>query len=109
MNLPEEYRDLVEGYLESLEATRAELEALADALARDDGAALPALRAIAHKLAGNGASFGFPEITEAAKAVTRAARAFMEAPALGSAGVADRARALARVCATVRSEFTAHR
>lgn len=114
MNLPEEYRDLVEGYLASLEPTCAQIDALALALVQDQVERLAELRAIAHKLAGNGASFGFPEITDAAKAVTLSARAYAAQPAGNLGPVAERARALAAVCrracaradAGARSEFT---
>ena len=74
MNLPAEYHDLVEGYLQSLDETGLVLGELVEEVGIDPDSALPELRALAHKLAGNGASFGFPEISETAKEVTRAAR-----------------------------------
>ncbi|MEM6730976.1 MAG: Hpt domain-containing protein [Myxococcota bacterium] len=75
MELPDEYRDLVHGYLTSLETTIVELETRLSH-AEIDLDELDALREIAHKLAGNGASFGFPDITEQAKKVTAGARAY---------------------------------
>ncbi|MEL6543504.1 MAG: Hpt domain-containing protein [Myxococcota bacterium] len=105
MNLPAEYHDLVEGYLESLAETGLLLAELVEELCVEPDKALPELRALAHKLAGNGASFGFPEISEAAKEVTLAARGFSQARNTGSQRVVDRARELQRVCENARSRW----
>ncbi|MEO1175321.1 MAG: Hpt domain-containing protein [Myxococcota bacterium] len=77
MSLPDEYRDLVAAYVESLEPVAQSLAAWARRL-EAEGVGVQEIRELAHKLAGNGASFGFPEITEGAKRVTESARLLRE-------------------------------
>lgn len=61
--------DLRETYRARLGARVEALEAAYRALAASPGDALPSLRRLAHALKGSGATFGFPEITDAARAV----------------------------------------
>lgn len=94
MTLPEEYRDLVLDYVASLVPIARELDLWAAEL-EEYGAWVKEIRETAHKLAGNGASFGFPEITARAKGVTESARRLREEGGT-HAELAAAARALAR-------------
>ncbi len=59
------YRDRLPDRISALEATRGNLE-------RGEAEALDSLRRLAHALRGSGATYGFPEISEAAKRVEEA-------------------------------------
>lgn len=61
--------DLRETYRARLGVRVEALEAAYRALAAAPGEAIPSMRRLAHALKGSGATFGFPEITDAARAV----------------------------------------
>lgn len=76
-------RELRAWYRDRLPARIAALECARAGLGRQDPDALAAVRRIAHQLHGSGATYGFPEISEAAQAVE-------EAPAGTASGSLDR-------------------
>ncbi len=64
--------DLKTYYRGSLKSRIESLEAVRESLARRDPEAVESVRRTAHSLKGTGASYGFPEVTRAAKAVLEA-------------------------------------
>ncbi|HEX2218583.1 MAG TPA: Hpt domain-containing protein [Gemmatimonadales bacterium] len=68
------YRELQRGYLEEVPKAFAELRALLESLRRGDPV-LPALKIGFHRLAGSGGSYGFPEISQIARAAEQLASA----------------------------------
>ena len=63
----EAYRELQREYLDELPRSLAELRAALVAFSRGEDT-LPALKTGLHRLAGSGGSYGFPEISEIARA-----------------------------------------
>lgn len=66
-------RRLRRGYIERLPARIEALEALCAQISAGDPGAIAEAQAIAHQLAGSGASYGFDEITVAGRALEHAA------------------------------------
>ncbi len=97
MSFANDYSDLIAEYRQSLVETHRDVLRLARQLDAGDDSGMSELRAIAHKLAGNGASFGFPEITTAAKSLTAAALELRERGG-SAAAVGEAAAVLAHVC-----------
>src|SRR6185503_19910084 len=65
-------RELRAGYRNRLPTRIAALETALDGICRQDADAVEALRRIAHQLRGSGATYGFPEISQAARDVEEA-------------------------------------
>lgn len=66
------YRELQREYLEEVPKAFAELRALIESL-RNGDPVLPALKIGFHRLAGSGGSYGFPEISQIARAAEQLA------------------------------------
>lgn len=67
-NIPEELKDIIPAYLERRKEDTAQLN---DLMAKND---FEGIMRIAHKLKGNGASFGFDHITELGDKMNQAAK-----------------------------------
>jgi len=98
------YRDLQREYLDGLPRMLAELRSEIEAF-RNGGKVLPALRTAFHRLAGSGGSYGFPEISEIARA---AERVVLSDPPPAEAGKLDDAvRRLEALLTLARARFSA--
>ncbi|MBA3319316.1 MAG: diguanylate cyclase [Gemmatimonadales bacterium] len=98
------YRELQQEYLDELPRIFAELRSDIDAFRKGEKV-LPALRTGFHRLAGSGGSYGFPEISEIARAAERMVTAD---PAQTEAGkLEDAVQRLEAVLATARVRFSA--
>ncbi|MCC2677918.1 MAG: Hpt protein [Pseudobdellovibrio sp.] len=67
-NIPEELKDIIPAYLERRKEDTVQLN---DLMAKND---FEGIMRIAHKLKGNGASFGFDQITELGDKMNQAAK-----------------------------------
>jgi HPt (histidine-containing phosphotransfer) domain-containing protein len=76
------YRELQREYLEEVPKAFAELRALIESFRRGDPV-LPALRIGFHRLAGSGGSYGFPEISQIARAAEQLASSASPDQAVG--------------------------
>ena len=65
-------RNLRRSYIDRLPARIRQLEAFHERIAQSDATAIAEAQAIAHQLAGSGASYGFEDITGSARAFERA-------------------------------------
>lgn len=105
-DLEQQLAALRRSYAERLPARAAALSATADALAaRWDAEAARTLQRDLHNLAGSGASYGFPEVSRAARAAEDACSAALrvtDPPGATTAGLVDAVSALAKVAAQVR-------
>src|SRR5262245_58730119 len=68
-------RELRAWYRSRLPARMAALESALDGLCRQDMEATASVRRLAHQLRGSGATYGFPEISQTARAVEDASEA----------------------------------
>ncbi|MFC4350344.1 Hpt domain-containing protein [Fodinicurvata halophila] len=66
-------RELQRGFLERTDGEIAELESLYAGETLDRAEALASIERIAHRIAGGGGTFGFPELSTAAEALEQAA------------------------------------
>ena len=99
----EAYRELQQEYLDELPKMFAELRTDIESFRRGEKV-VPALRTGFHRLAGSGGSYGYPEISEIARA---AERFVMSDPAPAQAGKLDDAmRRLEAVVIVARARFT---
>lgn len=71
--LGERLRQLQRGFLERTEAEISELEALCTDELDERAVVLAAIERIAHRIAGGGGTFGFPELSTSAEALEQAA------------------------------------
>ena len=98
------YRALQQEYLDELPKLFADLRADIDSF-RNGEKVLPALRTGFHRLAGSGGSYGFPDISEIARAAERFVMA--EPPALDAGKLDEVVKRLEAVLTIARAQFTA--
>lgn len=97
------YRELQQEYLDELPRLFAELRADIDSF-RNGEKVVPALRTGFHRLAGSGGSYGFPEISEIARAAERFVMS--DPPPAQAEKLDDAVRRLEAVLTMARARFT---
>ena len=98
------FRELQQEYLEELPKLFADLQADIEAF-RKGGSVLPALRTGFHRLAGSGGSYGFPEISEIARAAERLVMS--ESPPAEAGKLDEAVQRLEAVLTRARAQFSA--